>query len=166
MKQRITSLAVVLCLLLSLTACGGGQNQAENGGQDAASAPMTEEAYQEQVDALSADIGEAMASLGALSVSDEETLREGVETIRAMIAPFRDFAAIANPPEVWAQAHSKVAAGCPLFADSLEGMCDSLVQVLDGEITSEAYTSAITEYTADLNEAAAQLTEGFGMIEG
>ena len=49
MKQRITSLAVVLCLLLSLTACGGGQNQAENGGQDAASAPMTEEAYQEQV---------------------------------------------------------------------------------------------------------------------
>ena len=101
-----------------------------------------------------------------LSVSDEETLREGVETIRTMIAPFRDFAAIANPPEVWAQAHSKVAAGCTLFADSLEGMCDSLVQVLDGEITSEAYTSAITEYTADLNEAAAQLTEGLGMMEG
>ena len=94
MKQRITSLAVVLCLLLSLTACGGGQNQAENGGQDAASAPMTEEAYQEQVDALSADIGEAMASLGTLSASDEDTLREGVEAIRAMIAPFRDFAAI------------------------------------------------------------------------
>ena len=166
MKQRITSLAVVLCLLLSLTACGGGQNQAENGGQDAASAPMTEEAYQEQVDALSADIGEAMASLGALSVSDEETLRQGVVTIRAMIAPFRDFAAIPNPPEVWAQAHSKVAAGCTLLAHSLAWMWDRLVQVLDGEITSEAYTSAITEYTADLNEAAAQLTEGFGMIEG
>ena len=166
MKQRITSLAVVLCLLFSLTACGGGQNQAENGGQDAASAPMTEEAYQEQVDALSADIGEAMASLGALSVSDEETLREGVETIRAMIAPFRDFAAISNPPEAWTEAHGKVAAGCTLFADSLEGMCGSLIQMLDGEITAEAYSSAITDYTADLNEAAAQLTEGLGMMEG
>lgn len=166
MKQRITSLAVVLCLLLSLTACGGQDQTAGNEAQDAANAPMTEEAYQEQVDALSADIGEAMASLGALSASDEDALREGVEAIRAMITPFREFAAIANPPEAWAEAHSKVAAGCTLFADSLEGMCDSLIQMLDGEITAEAYTSAIAEYTADLNEAATQLTEGFSMMEG
>ena len=166
MKQRIVSLAVILCLLFSLTACGGGQDQAGNGGQDAASTPMTEEAYQEQVDALSADIGEAMASLGTLSASDEDTLREGVEAIRAMIAPFRDFAAISNPPEAWTEAHGKVAAGCTLFADSLEGMCGSLIQMLDGEITAEAYSSAITDYTADLNEAAAQLTEGLGMMEG
>ena len=45
-------------------------------------------------------------------------------------------------------------------------MCGSLIQMLDGEITEEAYSSAITEYTASLNEAAAQLTEGLGMMEG
>lgn len=162
MKQRIISLSILLCLLLTLAACGGHQTS----GEDQANSPMSEEAYQEQADALSADVGTAIASLGSLTATDEASLREGIEAIRAMATPFRDFAAISNPPEAWTEAHGKVAAGCTLFADSLEGMCDSLTQMLDGEITAEAYSSAITDYTADLNEAAAQLTEGLGMMEG
>ena len=162
MKQRIISLSILLCLLLTLAACGGHQTS----GEDQANSPMSEEAYQEQADALSADVGTAIASLGSLTATDEASLREGIEAIRAMATPFRDFAAISNPPEAWTEAHGKVAAGCTLFADSLEGMCGSLIQMLDGEITAEAYSSAITDYTADLNEAAAQLTEGLGMMEG
>lgn len=131
MKQRIISLSILLCLLLTLAACGGHQTS----GEDQANSPMSEEAYQEQADALSADVGTAIASLGSLTATDEASLREGIEAIRAMATPFRDFAAISNPPEAWTEAHGKVAAGCTLFADSLEGMCDSLTQMLDGKIT-------------------------------
>lgn len=39
------------------------------------------------------------------------------------------------------------------------------VSLLDGEMDPEDYNSATTEYTTDLTEAAALLTEGFGMME-
>lgn len=166
MKQRIVSLLALLCLALSLTACGGGGTAA--GGEDAqdeAETPMTEEEYQSRVEELSTDIGTAMASMSGLSATDEDSFREGIENIRTMIEPFRDFAAITNPPEAWTEAHAKIAEGCNGFADALEGLCDNAVSLLDGVMEPEDYNSAITEYTTSLTEAAALLTEGFGMME-
>ena len=112
MKQRILSLSVLFCLLLSLAACGGGDGQAN--------APMTVEEYQSKVEEMSTDVSMAMASLSGLSFTDEASAREGIEAIRDMVTPFRDFAAISDPPESYAEAHAKIAEGCTLFADSLE----------------------------------------------
>ena len=160
MKQRILALAALACMLLSLAACGAAEPA-----ETTAPAAMSKEDYQTEVENLSADIGEAMASLSGLSATDEESARTGVDTLRSMVQPFRDFAAISNPPEEWAEAHGKIAEGCTLFADSLEGLCDSAIGVLDGEVSQEEYTTAVTDYTTGLTEASALLTEGFGMIE-
>lgn len=146
-RKTVSILAAVLCLLLALTACGGSA--------------MSQEDYQTRVEALNADIMDAMTGLGGLTVTDEDALRDGISAVRDMAQPFRDFAAIDNPPKDWADAHAKVAEGCTGFADALEGMCDSAEQMLDGEITTEAYNTAITDYTTDLTAAATQLTEGF-----
>ena len=103
----------LLCLVLVLTACGGGEAPEDGGDSaDEADAPMTEEEYQSRVEELSPDIGTAMASMSGLSATDEASLREGIEDIRTMIELFRDFAAITNPPEAWTEAHAKIAEGC------------------------------------------------------
>ena len=156
MKQRIASLVVLFCLLLSLAACGGAGT----------AAPMTEEEYQSRVEELSSDVAAAMLSMGSLSASDEASLQEGLEVFRSMAAPFREFAAISNPPQAWAEAHSKIAEGCTGFADSLEGLCDSADKLLNGEMDEEAYTTAVTDFTTDLSSAAALLSEGFGVLGG
>lgn len=156
MKQRILSLSVLFCLILSLAACGGG-------GDGQGSTPMTEEEYQSKVEEMSTDVSMAMTSLSGLSFTDETSAREGIEAIRDMVTPFRDFAAISNPPESYAEAHTKIAEGCTLFADSLEDMCDSAIQFLDGEISSEEYTEATNNLSTSLTEAAALLAEGFSM---
>ena len=165
MKQRMLAAAVLLCLTLSLAACGGGNAANGEDAQNEADTAMTEEEYQEQVEALSTDIGSAMASLGGLSATDEESFREGVDTVRTMVEPFREFAAISDPPEIWTEAHARIAVGCNGFADALEGLCDSAEDMLEGDVTAEDYSSAVTAYTAGLTEAAALLTEGFGMME-
>ncbi len=183
MKFRMLSLFMTLCLLCALTACGGG-DAASNASSEASQAvsetsqaasessaaaggeALTEEAYQSQVEALSADISEAMTAMTALSAAtDEDSMRAGVESVRAMAQAFRDFAALENPPEGWAEAHAKVVEGCTLFADALEGMCDNAIGVLDGTVDEAAYTEAVTGFTTDLTDAAALLTEGFGMME-
>ena len=183
MKFRMLSLFMTLCLLCALTACGGG-DAASNASSEASQAvsetsqaasessaaaggeALTEEAYQSQVEALSADISEAMTAMTALSAAtDEDSMRAGVESVRAMAQAFRDFAALENPPEGWAEAHAKVVEGCTLFADALEGMCDNAIGVLDGTVDEAAYTEAVTGFTTDLTDAAALLNEGFGMME-
>ena len=169
MKQRILTLAALACMLLTLAACGGGQQAAGPGaaGPAPATAPaaMSKEDYQTEVENLSADIADAMTAMGSLSITDEESARTGVDTLRSMAQPFRDFAAIPNPPEEWAEGHGKIAEGCTLFADSLEGLCDSAIGVLDGEMDQEAYAAAITDYSTSLTDAATLITEGLGMLE-
>ena len=128
-------------------------------------AAMSKEDYQAEVENLSADIADAMTAMGSLSITDEESARTGVDTLRSMAQPFRDFAAIPNPPEEWAEGHGKIAEGCTLFADSLEGLCDSAIGVLDGEMDQEAYAAAITDYSTSLTDAATLITEGLGMLE-
>lgn len=164
MKQRIVSLAALLCLVLCLTACGQGSTGSTDSQSEAAT-PMTEEEYQSEVEALSADVGTAMSSMSGLSATDEDSFRAGIQSIRDMVSAFRDFAAITNPPESYAEAHAKIAEGCNGFADGLEGLCDSAEGMLDGQMTTEDYNTAVTDYTTALNDAAALLTEGFGMIQ-
>lgn len=164
MKQRVVSLLALLCLALSLSACGGTSADGTNA-QNEAETVMTREEYRGRVEELSEDIGSAMASLNGLSATDEASYREGIGTIRTMAEPCREFAAITDPPEIWTEAHARIAEGCGGFADSLEGLCDSAEAMLDGEMTAEDYNSAVTEYTTGLTEAAALLTEGFEMIE-
>lgn len=126
---------------------------------------MTEEEYQSRVEELSTDISTAMSSMSGLSATDEDSFREGIQAVRSMVEPFRDFAAITNPPEAWTEAHVKIAEGCNGFADSLEGLCDSAEGMLDGEITQEDYNTAVADYTNGLTEASTLLTEGFGMMD-
>ena len=167
MKKCLASLLALLCLVLSLTACGGGggSSTSGSGSQSKVDTAMTQEEYEGKVEELSADISAAMTSMSGLSATDEASFKEGIAAIRAMVEPFRTFAAITNPPEAWAEAHSKIAEGCNKFADSLEGVCDSAEGMLNGEVTTEDYNSAVTEYTTGLTEASTLLTEGFGMIE-
>ena len=165
MKRCLVSLLAFFCLIFSLTACSSSASTDDADSTSEAETAMTEEEYQSQVEELSADVGAAMSSMSTLSATDESSYREGIKAIRAMVEPFREFAAISNPPEAWAEAHSKIADGCNGFADSLEGLCDSAEGMLDGELTAEEYNSAVAEYTTDLTEAATLLTEGFGMIE-
>ena len=168
MKRHLASLLALLCLVCALTACGGGTSSTDGSGSGSlseAETAMTEEEYQKRVDEMSADVGEAMSSMSALSATDEATFREGIAAVRSMVTPFREFAAITNPPEAWADAHSKIAEGCNGFADALEGLCDSAEGMLDGDVTTEDYNNAVMEYTTGLTEASALLTEGFGMIE-
>ena len=87
----------LLCLAFSLTACGRTSGD-EADAQNEAETSMTEEECQSRVEELSGDIGSAMSSMSGLSATDEESFRERIETIRAMVEPFREFAAITNPP--------------------------------------------------------------------
>ena len=153
-KTRILSLLLLACLALSLTACGGGE------------APMTQEEYLQEMETLTTDLNEAMASLSGLSAADEDSFREGIQTVRDMAEPFRTFAAIQDPPEEWEEAHATIAQGCTSFADALEGMCDSAEELLDGAIDTAAYEEAVTGYITDLTEAAALLTQGFSSVQG
>ena len=137
----------------------------DRGTADYVNCPMTEEEYQSEVETLSADVSTAMSSMSGLSATDEDSFRAGIQSIRDMVSAFRDFAAITNPPESYAEAHAKIAEGCNGFADGLEGLCDSAEGMLDGEMTTEDYNTAVTDYTTALNDAATLLTEGFSMIQ-
>ena len=66
-----------------------------------------------------------------------------------MVKPFRDFAAITNLPETWAEAHTKITQGCSGFADAAGGL----------------RVSAGAEQTASLTEVFALLIEGVGIME-
>ena len=165
MKRRLASLFAIFCLVFSLTACTSGSPSSDGSGSQSKAAPMTEEEYQSRVEELNADVGSAMSSMSVLSATDEASFQEGIDPIRTMVTPFREFAAIDNPPEAWAEAHSKIAEGCNGFADSLEGLCDSAEGMLNGEVTTEDYSNAVMDYTNGLTEAATLLTEGFGMME-
>ena len=132
----------LLCLVLVLTACGGGEAPEDGGDSaDEADAPMTEEEYQSRVEELSSDLGMAMASMSGLSATDEASFREGIENIRTMIGLFRDFAAITNPPEAWTEAHAKIAEGCNGFADALEGLCETRSACWTGRWTRRTTTA-------------------------
>ena len=161
MKKSTISVTIVLCLVLCLAACG----QTGDDGASATPAPMTAEEYYSKVEEMSADIGEVMTSMSGLSASDEASFREGIETVREMAAPFREFAAIANPPEAYAEAHAQAAEGCTLFAESLESMCDSAIQYLDGKITADEYSTAAMDLTNKLNEAATLMSTGFSQMQ-
>ena len=84
---------------------------------------MTEEEYQSRMEELSADIGVAMSSISTLSAKDKSSCREGIGVIRTMTVSFREFTAISDPPEAWAEAHHKIAASRNRFADPLEEPC-------------------------------------------
>ena len=163
MKKYLLTLTTIVCLLLSLTACGGEQPSAEDPSENPA--PMTEEAYQAEVEAVSAAMGETLTAMSSLSPTDETSYREGIDAIREMLPPLRELAAIENPPEAYAEAHAQVAGGCTLFADAMDGLCDSAIAVLDGELTAEDYNIAMTDYITDMTGAATQITEGLALIE-
>lgn len=156
MTKRISALAALFCLILSLAACG-----AQQGGT---AAPMSEEEYLAEVEKASTAIGEVMTSLTGLSATDEDSYRAAIETVWGLTDSFRGLAAISNPPESYADAHKKIAEGCTLFADTLDSLCDDVIKVLDGDLSEEEYSASLTENMDSLTEAGNLLTEGFGMI--
>ena len=85
----------------------------------------------------------------AFPARDVDAYRAGIEALHMMVKPFRDFAAITNLPETWAETHTKIAQGCSGFADAPGGLRDS----------------AVAEKTARLIEVFARLTQGVGIIE-
>ena len=85
----------------------------------------------------------------AFPATDVDAYRAGIEALHTMVKPFRDFAAITNLPETWAEAHTKITQGCSDFADAPGGLRDS----------------AVAEQTASLTEVSALLTEGVGIME-
>ena len=166
-KKTIAMVLAALAAMTSLTACSGGQTAAPAGGEvsQAEAAPMTEEEYEQEVTNLSQEVSDVMTSMSSLSMDDEDAFRQGVDTVRTMADSFRSFASIPNPPEHWAEAHGKIAEGCTLFADSLDGMCDSAEKLMSGEMEAADYSTAVLDYTDKLNEAASLLTEGMGMLD-
>ena len=156
MTKRISALAALFCLILSLAACG-----AQQGGT---ATPMSEEEYLAEVEKASTAIGEVMTSLTGLSATDEDSYRAAIETVRGLTDSFRGLAAISNPPESYADAHKKIAEGCTLFADTLDSLCDDAIKVLDGDLSEEEYSASLTENMDSLTEAGNLLTEGFGRI--
>ena len=86
----------------------------------------------------------------AFPATDVDAYRADIEALHTMVKPFRDFAAITNLPETWAEAHTKITQGCSDFADAPGG------GVRD---------SAVAEQTASLTEVSALLTHGVGIME-
>lgn len=85
----------------------------------------------------------------AFPSTDVDAYRAGIEALHTMVKSFRDFAAITNLPETWAEAHTKISQGCSGFADAPGGLRDS----------------AVAEQTASLTEVSALLIEGVGIME-
>lgn len=85
----------------------------------------------------------------AFPSTDVDAYRAGIEALHTMVKSFRDFAAITNLPETWAEAHTKITQGCSGFADAPGGLRDS----------------AVAEQTASLTEVSALLIEGVGIME-
>lgn len=170
MRKYLLTWAAALCLLLSLAACGGeeapaGDQTPTEDQMEETAAPMTTEEYQAEVEAANTAIGEAMLALSNLSATDEASLQEGLTSMRAIAEPLRELAAIENPPEEYTEAHAQLASGCTLFADAMDGLCDSAEALMAGEMTAEEYNTAGTDYMTDLTEAATQITNAFALME-
>ena len=162
---RLLCLLLAALMALALAACGNGGQSASVPTPSPTPAPLTEEEYKAEVAALETGVSDMLTTMFSLSGGeDEASMRAAAETLRGTVTPFQEFAAITNPPEAYAEAHSKLAEGCSLFASCIESLCDDAIRYIDGEITEEEFNSndALNE---DANQAIELLTEGFTLFE-
>lgn len=141
MKTRILSALCAALMLLSLTACGGGNgdSNADGGSADAgASAPaaMSKEDYLAAVEGLNS-AAEAFTVATAEFVStylqspdDTEAVNASVEKIRDSKQAFLDFQAIAAPAEGYEDAHTALAKDCGDFGGLIDEYCNVLLDTI------------------------------------
>ena len=157
MQTTKTSSSRLLCLLLtalmalSLAACGSQ-----------AAAPMSEEEYQTEMLNLMTSVTESTTAMEGLSGDDQES----IDAVRELASHFEAFAAIDNPPEAYAEGHAKIAEGCQIFADIVNGLCDEAEKVLAGTLTEEEFNANMEAlYAEDLTRASDLLSEGFAQLD-
>lgn len=149
----ITTLALSLALFLS--ACTGGDagtSTSENNTPPA----LTEEEYQEAVNTLSTDLSTIQADANNVDLSDEENAKKILEDLKK---PFSDFMNI-NPPEAYAEAHTKLQSGCQAMVDYIDTV-NSLIGETDTAKLQEAQNTMMEQIQTAVND----LTEGGTMLD-
>lgn len=171
MKKRVLAILLTGVLTLALVGCAGNSNT-ESNSTDSNTTSQTEEketsdtmeeaAYLEEANALpdavtdfSSALGEVVTQMAtAGSQEDLDALLVSLEELRAYEQSFYDFAAIENPPEKYAEAHTRLADACTQVGDVLNDYIDLMKGILEGTASEEDAQAIVTQLEAAANEIA------------
>lgn len=157
MKKNLHMLVTVLALSLALllSACNGN-NANPSTSEDNTPPALTEEEYQEAVNTLSTDLSTIQTDANSVNLNDEENAKKILEDLKK---PFSDFMNV-NPPEAYAEAHTKLQSGCQAMIDYID-----TVNGLIGETDTTKLQDANSTMQEQLQTAITDLTEGATMLD-
>ena len=153
MTKRLLAALLAAVMALSLAACSGGDNAGS--GDQAASAALTEEEYQQAVEDLGAEMTEIQNN-ASTAMTDPESAKEVLESMKA---PLNDFIAI-TPPEAYAAGHEKMQSGCQSMIDFI----DTVVAMTE-ETDQTKLTELVSHMDEHLRTAVNDMAEGASLLD-
>ena len=153
MTKRLLAALLAAVMALSLAACSGGDNAGS--GDQAASAALTEEEYQQAVEDLGAEMTEIQNN-ASTAMTDPESAKEVLESMKA---PLNDFIAI-TPPEAYAAGHEKMQSGCQSMIDFI----DTVVAMTE-ETDQTKLTELVSQMDEQLRTAVNDMAEGASLLD-
>ena len=153
MTKRLLAALLAAVMALSLAACSGGDNAGS--GDQAASAALTEEEYQQAVEDLGAEMTEIQNN-ASTAMTDPESAKEVLESMKA---PLNAFIAI-TPPEAYAAGHEKMQSGCQSMIDFI----DTVVAMTE-ETDQTKLTELVSQMDEQLRTAVNDMAEGASLLD-
>ena len=153
MTKRLLAALLAAVMALSLAACSGGDNAGS--GDQAASAALTEEEYQQAVEDLGAEMTEIQNN-ASTAMTDPESAKEVLESMKA---PLNVFIAI-TPPEAYAAGHEKMQSGCQSMIDFI----DTVVAMTE-ETDQTKLTELVSQMDEQLRTAVNDMAEGASLLD-
>lgn len=146
--KKALVLLLSLCLLVAMTACGGGEKT------------MSKEEYEDAVTKLGEDFTAIQNEAAGLDMSDVDG---AVKLLEDAKTPLQDFIAL-TPPDDYADAHAKLSSGSQAMVDYIDIVIAMVNETDMDKIQEQA--QQMLEYiqtaTQDLTEGAALLEEAAG----
>ncbi len=161
--KRIFTGIVALCMVFSLSACGGNDsnnsNNAGNASKSSASeskqTALSKEDYQASFTELATELESIQSEAANIDTTDVDAAKKLLEDLKQ---PFSDFMSQV-PPAEYEEAHQKITSGCQAMIDYIDA-CSALVGETDATKIQES-TQTLTGY---LQTAVTDLMEGSELL--
>lgn len=142
--KKALVLLLSLCLLMAMTACGGGEKT------------MSKEEYEDAVTKLGEDFTAIQNEAASLDMSDVDG---AVKLLEDAKAPLEEFIAL-TPPDDYAGAHAKLSSGGQAMVDYIDIIIAMVNETDINKIQEQA--QQMLEY---IQTATQDLTEGVALLE-